>query len=256
MPINLPPAVNYQSPLVAVPTRYGQDPREGPKLIACEINWATMGGAGQCVNFNLQNNTTLEFSQIVALSVDNSQCGADIQFVFPDTTETTTIPAYSPKTIIPVFTNQTQFFCLAQGALASDVTRFSIHNSLPPPIAVPTTQHQNVAANGGLNVINVASTQLIPTGINGTLEDIYGYYPASSSSAGAATWQLVDGASNVIAAGQITTSGSSTPSSASTFISLTNCAIRFTNGVKFQILTSTMVSGAAVASVTLGYRVP
>src|ERR1700761_8517018 len=94
-------AVNYQSPLVAVPDINQQQPREGMKLISCEIDWGSTDKGSGAVFFNLQNNATLEVSQICGLVVDNSNCGADLEFVFPDTSTTIGIPAYAPYTVVP-----------------------------------------------------------------------------------------------------------------------------------------------------------
>lgn len=200
MPFQVPEAVNYPSPLNAVPTRWGNDPNEGPKIINCEVDWGTMGGTSKTVAFNLQNNATLNFSQIVALAVDNSGCGSDLQFSFPDTETTISIPAYAPYTVIPVFTNQTQFYLQSPNSESEDVTRFAILNSLPPPIAVPTTQEQSVASSDAFDATTSGTRQLVATGISGTLEamDIEGFIGSTGSNAATTTIQLKDGLGNVV----------------------------------------------------------
>lgn len=255
MSLLLPPSKNYQSPLNAVPIFYGRMPREGAKMIPVEIDWATMGGTGKCVSFNLQNNAYLEFSQIVAVSVDNSQCGADIQFIFPDTSETLTIPAYSPKTIIEVFTNQTQFYVSAPNSAVEDITRFSIHNSLPPPISVPVTLEQNAAAISGINIAVTGSSQIVPTTINGTIESLQ---VAMQSTANNATvsridWLIIDGAGTAIAAGVLTNGPGANQSQI--VYNGGGLQVRFQTGIVFS-WSSNANTSSGVAYVNLYYRTP
>jgi len=172
MALNVPPAVNYPSPLIAIPSRWAQKPVEGPKAISCEIDWATMGGSQDTVNFNLQNNATLAFSQIVALKVDNSNCGGDVQFIFPDTGDTVTIPALAAEVITPVFTNGQQFFVQGLGTDAADVTRFQVLNAMPPPLAIPRSTLQESAVvsnipltNGNTTLVGDGNTSLTIEGL-------------------------------------------------------------------------------------------
>lgn len=227
--ISVPPAINYLSPLVAVPTKYMNTPPEGPKFIPGEIDWGSMGGANNVVNFNLQNNAALNFSQITTIAVDNSQCGADIVFIFPDTAETTTVPAYTPKLIIPVFTNQTQFYVQALGTvLSTDITRFSIHNTLPPPVAVPTTQEQNAAVVTG-SLLQPGTTAIVPAGTNGTLEGISITATVTNAAAQfACLFSLQDGSSKSLWSGYIagTTGGAFNDN-----WNLNQLNVRFSNGI-------------------------
>jgi hypothetical protein len=256
MSLIVPPNVNYPSPLIAIPAeKSGRTPREGQKLISCVVNWGSMGGASKCVSFNLSNNATLEFSQIVALSVDNSACGSDVIFAFPDSEETLTIPAYSPKDIIPVFTNQTQFYVVCPKALSTDISRFSILNFLPPPASIPVTQLQNVAANSQVNIAATGATQLIPVGVNGTIQgiNICEVLTASAGTSGTVYWTLVDGGANILAAGngaaQMNTSHDGM------VFSLTGLELRFTNGLSIAY-TSAALIGNSYLAVSIYYRAP
>ena len=255
MSLIIPPAKNYQSPLVSIPNNLMKTPPEGAQMIVCEIDWGAMGGPSNCVYLNLQNNAAMNFSQITALSVDNSQCGADIQFLFPDTAETLSIPAYSPKVICPVFTNQTQFYILAPMAQTTDKTFFSILNTLPPPIAVPTTQEQNVAANNSISIISSGSpgtTQIVPAGVNGTLEGLFVGWTMGGSTATYMQWQLVDGASNVVAGNQATLGAGQ---GSGTGFDLTDLRVRFVNGLKIN-WTSQNVGYTSFLAVNAYYRTP
>lgn len=174
MSILVPAAVNYPSPLVALPSKMmNQEPPEGRMQIPITVDWATMGGANNCVAFNFQNNATLPMSKISALSVDNSDCGMDVRFVFPDTGETITVPALTPKLIIEIPTNGTSFYLVGTLNLQieepGDQTRFSILNYVPPPIAVPITTAQTPAGNGFLAVDGVATDVLLGASFRGSL---------------------------------------------------------------------------------------
>lgn len=252
MGLSVPPAVNYPSPLVAVPIRFREPPREGDRAIVCEVTWGTMGGPSFCVNFNLQNNTYLEFSQIVALSVDNSACGADVQFIFPDTADTLTIPAFSPKSIVEVFTNQTQFYLLAIGPVPGDITRFTILNSLPPPVAVPTSQEQNSAVVNNIPANAVTTTTLVPATVNGTVESISVGYQGASGTGGSGVFEIRDGANRLIAGGQVGNAGSNLNA---TPLNLADIRVRFTGGLVFKITTAEPQAGSAYF-VNLYYRTP
>jgi len=253
MALSVPPAVNYQSPLIAVPTRWDQAPVEGSKIIPCEIDWGTMGGTSNCVSFNLQNNATLNFSQIVALSIDNSACGSDIEFIFPDTSETLSIPAYAPKTICPVFTNQTQFWLSSPNAQSEDITRFSILNSLPPPIAVPTTQEQNTVSINDVIVEPAGSQQLIALGINGTIENIDVFGSMSGTNPWSFAFQLKDGNANVVASGS--TQGGGSALFNGTMLNMQDIHVRFQNGLQL-VWTETQLTATSNVAVNIYYRTP
>lgn len=255
MALQIPPSVNYQSPLVSIPSLAESDAKEGPRMVNLEIDWGTMGGASNCVSVNPSNNATLTFSQILALSVDNSTCGSDVRFTFPDTQETVTIPAYAPKIIVPVFTNQTQFFVQALGEEPQDITKFSILNFVPPPIALPLSQEQNIANIGAINVTANGSTQLIAAGINGALEGAFiSFYGSTGSGASVINWTLQDGSATpvVLAAGS-NEFGTGTGYQGLAF-QLNGLQVRFQNGVKLSYTITATVN--ATYSANLYYRTP
>lgn len=228
--ITVPPAVNYLSPLVAVPSIVLRPPKEGDKLINCEIDWGTQGGSDNCVSINLQNNATLEFSQIVALSVDNSACAADIQFVFPDTGNTLTVPAYAPSLIIEVFTNQTQFFVISPSAQPEDVTRFAILNHLPPPVAVPFTVEQQTLSSNNITADGSGTNQLLPDTISGTLENLQVFRCGPIATGGTQFFVIKDGTGAVLTSGQFSTAVDNINV---ILLNLDNMHIRFNDGLVF-----------------------
>jgi len=185
MPLIIPPAVNYPSPLTAVPSLMQDEPTEGRKQVAVEILWASMGGPSKCVAINLQNNATLNVSQISSLKVDNSLCAVDVTFIWPDTGDTTTIPARTPFALVPVFSNAVQVFVSAPNALAVDVTRFQLLNYHTDPADIPQTVETQPATSGGTVLGNGNVTmQLIPATVNGTLETLVLSINAQAATAG------------------------------------------------------------------------
>lgn len=252
MSVNLPPAVNYPSPLTAIPSILLDEPREGKKSIPVEIDWGSMGGTQQCVNFNLQNNATLEFSQICAISVDNSQCGMNVVFVWPDTSETTTIPAYAPKVIIPVFTRQTQFFVVGSGKeLTNDVTTFSILNYCPPPGNVPFTVEQLAISSNNISATGAGTVNLLPSDVNGTVEAITITRHSPISTTGTQTWSIQDGDGTILFAGQF--NAITGVAWNAVLLSLSAIHLRFSKGLTFS-QSGTNVGGAYCINVI--YRKP
>jgi hypothetical protein len=256
MPFSVPNAVNYSSPLNAVPLDWTSPPVEGAKGIQCQITWSTtQSGANKAVYVNCQNNATLNFSKIRAIIVDNSANGADIQFIFPDTETTVSVPAYTPYAIIPVFTNQTQFYLVSPNAETTDATKFTILNTAPPPIAVPTTQEQNFFTTAPKNVTAASGTvQLIPATVSGTLEaiNISGYIYGSAS-AGSVTFSITDGLSHTLYNGKMA-SGVSTMHNI-LLVDQTDLRLRFQNGLSLSWTTANAPTDAYL-STNLYYRQP
>jgi len=262
MSLILPPSKNYGGTIAAIPSAVMKEPGEGRKSIPIQIAWSDYA-SDYCVAINLQNRQTLNFSQVVALSIDNSRCGAPVVFVFPDTQETTTIPAYSPKTIIEVFTGQTQFNVVGNGVSPSDVTFFSILNFLPPPVSVSVSQEQNIAAvtaiPGTVANVNVIPATFAVGGItydnNGTLENVAIFGSAHDAGSYRHTWTLQDGSATprVIATGRVESGGGEKDNWQ--LLNLSGVHVRFLKGVFFN-LTETGGGGNVDFSVNLYYRTP
>lgn len=267
MPLNIPPAVKYANPIVSLPDPWAvTNPPEGPRLLPFEILWTAMGGAELCVEINFTGGgqgSPNDFSRCAALSIDNSGCGASVRFVFSDTGDTVTIPAYSPKVIVPVFSNAKSFFVMAQGAtvLPEDATRFIVHNTLPPPLAVPTSQEQNVAAIIGIECDGTTLTEILPAGTNGTLE--CGNIQFSSTINGTAFsttgYTLQDGDGRVLGVMTWAMSGeeadANTPENAKVW-DVSGVHLRFTNGLYIQQSTiyGTLDVDQVYMNVSLYYR--
>lgn len=203
MTITVPPAQNYPGMLITYPANWMKEPTETPRMIPVEIDWTTMGGDNNSVVINLQNLQINPMSQIVALSIDNSACAANVSFLFSDTSETILIPSYANKVVIPVFTNGVEFFIVSPDARPGDITRFSILNTMPPPIAVPFTVEQLVVTAGNIQADGASDTQLIAPDVSGTLEGISVSYSSPVDNTGTITVSVKDGSGNDLFIGQI-----------------------------------------------------
>jgi len=252
MSITIAPSKNYPSPMNALPTKFNRSPPESDKMIALEIDWGTMG---QSVAFNLADNSTLTFSQLVSMCIDNSQCGADVQFTFPDTADIVTIPAYSPRVIVPVFTNQLFFYAATIGGESEDITRVQLLNFVPPPIAVPVTQEQEAAIFNNVSIDANGTQQIIPAGISGTIEGVYitAQMTSSAGNAGFFIFEILDGNGTVIGGSQVATPIGSTTSQVA--LESSNLRVRFQNGLSI-VWTSTALTGLSSVSINIYYRTP
>ncbi len=251
MDIQVPNPINYPSPLVAVPSRVMFPPREGNKQIPCQINWSDAPDG--CMLVNLGNNATLEFSQISAIKCDNSLCGATVTFVFPDTGETVAFPAYSPNTIIEVFSQQTQFYVVAAGPITPDVTRFQILNFLPPPVSVSVSTEQQTASASNVSAAAPLVVDLVAPGINGTLQALqvqFGVANAAGNSNAAIT--VTDGNGKQIAYSAVFVKA--TEQTNTTIIDLSNINVRFQNGITLTVAGLGIASGEFNANAF--YRFP
>lgn len=268
MSLTLPPAKNYQSQLIAVPSRLLTAPPDGPRSVAMEFDWTTMGtttvgtnGAATqtAIYVNMGMNANLPFSQLVSLKVDNSLCGCDVEFVFTDTGETVVVPAFTPNAIFPVFTDQKQFYAIALGTpLANDVTRVQALNFVPPPVTLEPSQEQNFALTAGMAIGNATTNlALVPAGVNGTLKILQLNYtssgPPAAPSQGAI--QVRDGAGNYLVNSLNVIGGQATPGQV--ILDLENANWRFSNGITmFWTVPSGGWSVGAIINATTAYRVP
>lgn len=248
MPLTIPAFVAYQSPLLPIAGRWNTKPSEGDKFIACEIDWGITVPIGKAVQFSL-NAGPVEFSQIVAFSVDNGRNGSDASFIFPDTGRQLTIPAFS-QGVYPVFTNSLTFYVIAEAASVGDVTEFEILNSMPPPVSVLPSQEQSHGSLAGINLAANGASAIIPAGVNGTLQGftITAFVPAGAT--GSNVVYLQDGTGAQVFASFV----NGAAQAQSITITQSNLAWRFTNGLNFVVTGSTLSAGNCVVNVY--YSVP
>lgn len=267
MPVTIPPARKYPGLLKMVPDPWAKAPPEGPQQIPIEVNWddipvSVTGSNSKAVVFPLYGagGSTQQFSRCAALSIDNSACGADVQFVFPDVSDTLTIPAYSPKVIVPCFSNAQDFYLLNVGELISgDKTRFSMHNSMPPPLAVPISELQNVAASAGIVVDGTSNNVVLAAG-NGTLDSLQISFSNTilGASAYLASFRVRDGANRTLGLAQLSGDSSTDILENGLIFNMTGMNLRFSGGISMQqtLITGAITAGQSYVSVNALYRTP
>jgi hypothetical protein len=250
--ITIPPFNQYQSPIVPLRGLWNAPPVEGDKFITAEIDWLVTT-TQQAVQFAVSANSPVSFSQIVALAVDNSRSGADVDFVFSDSGFVLTVPAQN-QGVFPVFTNGLMFYAIALNAIAGDVTTFQVLNSMPPPSYINPSIEQNNAGISGVGLTN-GSTQAIPLGVSGTLNTIAGSISIIDAGASAETAQLVlvDGAGR-----QLWETFAVAPAGGAIVVpvNVAGLNIRFSNGVTLEVINSTVAAGAGNVVLSLYYSQP
>ena len=255
MAIRVPPSVNYQNPMNSVPAIWGGTPPEGARLIPLEIDWGQQGGPNNCVNINLYGGAAATISQIVAISIDNSDCGADVEFIFTDTAQTYTVAAYQPIATFPVFTNGTQVFVSSPGAGPHDTTRFALCNTMPPPVSLPLSAEQEV---GVFNDIDVATglTNLVDPVIVGTVEAITVSFQFVATACNV-QWSIEDGETSpkVLAGGRAAASPIANDNAFALSYNLSGLRLKFAGGINFS-MNITGSGTNAKASVNIYYRTP
>lgn len=231
----IPNAQPYSGNNIFVPSIIGSEPKEGRKSIPYLINWSRPLAAGlDTVAFNPQGNSPLEFSQIAGLIVDNSQCGASLDFIFPDTDVTISIPAYAPYTVLQVNSRAIQFYVRALGPISSDVTSFAILNYAPMPVSVPATTEQQYASFGDILAQANTNQQIAAATVNGTIQHVnIGYAVAYDVSGGTQVATIQDG-SRVLFRTRVATNNGVSNINLS-LLNFNNIALRFSGGLTFQI---------------------
>lgn len=250
MPLIIPAFQQYTAPMIPLRGLWNRPPPEGDMFVNAEIDWGLpgMGGPTNCLQFALSGNSPVALSQIIALSVDNSRCASDCQFIFPDSGFVLDVPAYN-QGVYPVFTNALTFYTLAQLAAAGDVTVFQILNSMPPPVPIQPSVIQQHFGASTVSLVN-GTTVLLPAPTSGTLESFSLYFVLGS--AGSANVSLTDGSSTLWIAN--IQSGATTGLPVTQTINVGPIAKRFVGGLNFVITGSGFTSSNV--SVNLYYSLP
>lgn len=248
MSITIPPFDQYQSPIVPLRGLWNNRPPEGDKFALCSIDWLTTTN-GRAVQFALSANSPVAISQIVALAVDNRRSGYDVDFVFPDSGFTLTVPAYN-QGVFPVFTNALMFYLVAaEGVVAGNSTTFMVLNSMPPPVALNPTAMQTSDSVSAIQLSAGETAQIIDPSISGTLNGFV--IKLNFAITTGAQMQLVDGNGTILWADA--TQGIEGNSQ---IVQISGLHIRFVNGVQFQVVGANPGAPGAQADVNLFYTTP
>jgi hypothetical protein len=243
MPLSIPAFDQYQSPMFPLRGLWNTKPVEGDKFVNAEIDWLVTTKA-TAVQFSLSGNSPVSLSQIVALCVDNSRSGADVDFVFPDSGFVLTVPAHN-QLVAPVFTNALMFYASAPSSIAGDVTVFQILNSMPPPIPIAPSTTQNHAGINAIPTTN-GSTVLVAAGINGTLNTL-SITLAANAAGGALAMSVIDGSGKSLWVTYV-----SVPASSSQInfpFNVPGLDVRFVNGLNLVVSGSTLAGVQIIANV-------
>lgn len=173
MPVKPPPFVPYPSPVSTVPAFTLREPHEGPRMVHCEVDWVNMGGPSFALAFDLSQNSPQNFTQIIALNVDNTSSSVDVRFAFPDTGSQLTVPA-GVEGIYPVFTGQTKFYLWAISETVSslDITTFDALNFLPPPVEIARSEQLATLSPMGVPINGTVQTAIITPAKSGILQGL------------------------------------------------------------------------------------
>lgn len=226
-------------------------PAEGDRFVNAELDWLS-SPPGSAVQFQLAGSSPVAISQIVALAVDNAASGADVQFIFPDSGFVLSVPARTSG-IFPVFTNALMFYAAAPSAILGDKTVFQAFNSMPPPVPVPASLAQNAVTVTGIAMV-AGTTQVIPTGVNGTLNTLsVSANPVGGAAAAELEITLIDGGGKIVWAGNmgVPPNGNTNPT-----YDLTNLSLRFTNGLSALISNVSGVFSSGFIVVNAFYSKP
>jgi hypothetical protein len=203
-----------------------------------------MGGPNNCLSINLYGGAAQTLSQVVAISIDNSNCAVDVTFIFPDTTQTYVVPAFEPMLTFPVFTNATNLFVYAPNATDGDFSRFALLNTLPPPLASPLSIEQQSDVFSDIPVAT-GNTQIIAAGTNGVAQaiDVSFQFVATACNV---MWTLTDGNGKVLAGGQAAASPISNDNVNIKSFNMSGLNLRYSNGLKFE----QTVSGSGASAIS------
>ena len=243
MPITVPAFTQFQGVLVPLRGLWNQTPSEGYRFINAELAWGSYQPSA-AVQFQLSGNSPVSLTQIVALFVDNRRCGVDVNFVFPDSGFTLTVPAHG-QALSPVLTNALMFYVVATGAAAGDVSVVQILNSLPPPIPLLPTALQAVAGVTGINAATGGTSVLIAPPTNGTLQSL-SLTADLGGTTGTVGYYLQDGAGNTLWYGAST---ATSPNAQNETVNITGMAVRFKNGLSLIVTPSGSPTGTIIANV-------
>lgn len=238
MPLTIPPFVQYQSPIVPLRGLWNNRPPEGDYFVNVECDWL-VSPPGNAVQFQFAGNSPVALSQIAALCVDNSRCGSDVAFIFPDSGWQLVVPA-NDQVIAPVFTNALMFYASAPSSRAGDVTIFQVLNSIPPPIPIQGALSQNSQTAVGIPLTN-GNTQIIPTSVSGTLNGFQLTIAYNEAAASALNIILFDSVGELWGGSFILPAGEGTLP-----ISQTGLNLRFRGGVYVAINSSTATGSLVV----------
>lgn len=244
MPQTIPPFVQYQEQMVPLRGLWNTAPAEGEYFVNFFIDWGSYNS--KAVQVTVAGNSPVALSQIVCLVVDNSRCGSDIDFLFPDSGFSLTIPAHNGG-VFPVLTNALMFYAVGMGAGQGDTTVFQALNSMPPPVMIQPSETLNNVSESGIPLTQSTNAYitLLPATASGLLTG-FAIQAVGGETTSTANLDLVDGTGKILWAGGIYQQPEQ--------INVSGLNVRFHGGIKIGILGSDF--GAGTLFVNLYYTTP
>lgn len=165
-------AKRYNQPFTPLPYHPQAEPAEGRRFVSIPISW---GGASAdtttgVLSVDLGSQAVSPLSQFKAVYVDNSQNGADVTLIFPDTQFELTVPV-GKGGLYPVVSGLRTFYVVSSNAISGDKTFLQCFNFEPPLIDISRPAFTN-GASSGLLALTVGTTALISASVVGTLSGL------------------------------------------------------------------------------------
>ena len=171
-------------------------------MVPIALDWGDSSVVNNALYVDLRAMGPALFSAVRALWVDNSQSGADVQFIFPDTQTSLDVPA-GKGGLYPVISNSKDFYAVASNPLSTDRTFVAVLNCIPPVVDVSRPTFSQSAIGAALPLTAPSSTALI----NASCTLIGASIALEGAQAGAGlgvvgiSLQTVTGASNLLTCG-------------------------------------------------------
>jgi len=257
--LTIPSADPYSGPIISMNSRLYTAPREGNRVVPLSINWGSDSATKQAVSFNLQNLAQTEFSQIVAIYVNNLMSNVDAVFKWAASQFQLTVPAQT-EGLYPVEAPLGMNFIVqsANGTgTTEDLVFFDVYNYLPPPVSVARGFTQNVALNTTL-AIGAGTTIIIPHAdiagiVTGIQVQAYNVVGGAAASTITGQFQGGVGSTNPIDAFAFTVPAAAAPVGVIQVEDRDGIALPFRTGVDLVLGVSTALASGNL-NVVLNYR--
>lgn len=238
MSFTIPPNSPYPGPSYAIPSRETSEPAEDPQYIPLELDWSIAPfsqNSPPCTSVNIAQISTQPFSQLCMIEVDNTECSVDVQFLFPDTKMTKTVPAGTTARMAAPTSGLQFYIACVQAAIAGDITRVLLMNYYSRPEDIPKTEFTTALAAGSVSVTANGTTPILASG-NGILAALVvsQVLVTAGASSGSANVQLQDGTGAVLA-NLVAGAPPSTQVPPTMIFAAAPYNVRFQNGLKIVV---------------------
>jgi hypothetical protein len=231
----------WAGPYAPQPSPIHTKPKEGERAIAFPIRWGTDDAGLGSIWFNTNGRVVAaQFSQIVSIYVDNINCGANVQIIFPDTQFQLDVPANTAGWY-EVNTNALNFFITNLNPVAGDNTNIQVCNFLVMPFTISQIVFNSAAIAAGAPTTN-GTTVLLASGTG----IITGGQVSISNNSAPLEIEISDGSSVKFAVSV----GAAVPTYAAVLTIPPGANIKFVGGLNLVVAGSTSTTGVINANLT------